>query len=166
MSIVTKEEIMSNKKIGVISDTHSLLRQEVISELKDVDLVIHAGDIGNIKIIEDIKNISPVVYVKGNVDKGEWASSIPLRERIQFNELNIFVVHDLKNIGLDPVEEGIDIVISGHSHKAVKKDRHGVIYLNPGSAGPKRFRLPTSMAIINIINDEINIDIKYIDKEK
>jgi putative phosphoesterase len=153
---------MINKSIGVISDTHNLLRKEVIENLYDMDLIIHAGDIGDYSIINKLKEITDVIYVKGNIDNGKWADNVPIYQSIDFYGLRIYIIHNISDLKIDPVNESIDIVISGHSHKAKQYKEKEVIYLNPGSVGAKRFNLPVSYAVININNDDINIEIKYV----
>lgn len=144
---------MSLHKIGVISDTHGLLREEAIRALKGVDLIIHAGDIGNDNIIEELRNIAPVVAVRGNNDKEEWAKKYSKSEVLEIGELFIYILHDIKELDLDPKGAGFNVIISGHSHKPCLEEKDNILYLNPGSAGPRRFKLPISMSILHINND-------------
>ncbi|MHB1418377.1 MAG: metallophosphoesterase family protein [Bacillota bacterium] len=153
---------MIEKKIGVISDTHGLLREEARRELQGSDLIIHAGDAGRKEVLDELGKIAKLVVVKGNIDKGEWASDIPATELVEFYGMRIYVIHDLKNININLAEAGVDIVISGHSHKPNEKRENGIIYINPGSAGPKRFNLPISLTILKKKGDRISIENKEI----
>lgn len=137
--------------IGLISDTHGLLRQEALAALQGSDLIIHAGDIGNPEIIECLRTIAPVVAVKGNVDKGAWATRLPVTAVVEARSAVIYVLHDIQQLDLDPVVAGFNIVITGHSHKSGNIERSGVLYVNPGSAGPRRFRLPVTVARLNLL---------------
>jgi hypothetical protein len=134
--------------IGVISDTHGLIRQEALEALKESELIVHAGDIGNPHVIESLEKIAPVVAVRGNMDSGQWAQSLPKNEIIQVAQSWIYVIHDLNELDLDPLAAGISAVICGHSHRPIMQMRNGVLLLNPGSAGPRRFELPVSVALI------------------
>jgi putative phosphoesterase len=136
----------SCKCIGVISDTHGLLRPQVYQIFEGVDLIVHAGDIGKPEILSELRSIAPVIPVRGNNDTGSWARAIPERDTIQLNGLQVFVLHNLKELELNPSSAGFDVVISGHSHKPSIDRREGVLFLNPGSAGPRRFKLPISLA--------------------
>ena len=135
--------------VGVISDTHGLLREAALEALSGSGLIIHAGDIGKPGILERLQTIAPVVAVKGNVDKGGWASRLPKTAVAERASSLIYVLHDIQELDLDPVVAGFHIVISGHSHKPSRVDRDGVTYLNPGSAGPRRFDLPITLARID-----------------
>jgi len=135
---------------GVISDTHGLMRREALDALRDADLIIHAGDIGKPSVLETLETIAPVFAVRGNIDRGEWASSLPASRLVEVESVRIYVVHDIKDLDIDPVAESIQMVISGHSHMPAIVERNGVSFLNPGSAGPRRFSLPISMAVIRI----------------
>jgi hypothetical protein len=138
------------KTIGVISDTHGILRPEAVKALRGVDLIIHAGDVGRSDILDDLRQIAPVFAVRGNTDREEWTRTLPFTERVQVDQHLILVLHDLYQLGLTPEVHGIAAVISGHSHKPVIEKKRGVLYLNPGSAGPRRFHLPVSVALIRV----------------
>ncbi|MDP4145657.1 MAG: metallophosphoesterase family protein [Bacillota bacterium] len=138
--------------IGVISDTHGLLREEAVLALKGADLIIHAGDIGNMKIIKELEKEAPVVYVRGNCDKEEWAQQVHLNEVVEIGDKLIYVLHDVDTLDLDPAASGFHVVVYGHSHKPSISYKEEVLFLNPGSAGPRRFKLPTSIALIDINN--------------
>ena len=132
--------------IGVISDTHKLLRPEVVSYLQNSDLIIHAGDIGAPDIITRLSDIAPVTAIRGNIDKARWAEMYPIEDTLIVGNRLIHIVHNVRDMGFDPHKEGYDVVISGHSHQPRVKREHGVLYINPGSAGPRRFSLPIAVA--------------------
>lgn len=138
------------KSIGVISDTHGLLREEALAALRGSDLIIHGGDVGGPEIIESLKTLAPVVAVKGNTDQARWAEALPTTAVAEAGPALIYVLHDLAQLDLDPAAAGFHLVVSGHSHKPARIERDGVIYLNPGSAGPRRFRLPITVARIKL----------------
>jgi putative phosphoesterase len=138
------------KNIGLISDTHGLLREEALQALQGSDLIIHAGDVGDPKILDALKKITPVVAVRGNVDTADWAKSLPETAVVEAGAVKIYVLHDANAIDLDPKAAGFHIVVSGHSHKPGLSERNGVSYINPGSAGPRRFHLPITIARLNL----------------
>jgi len=136
--------------IGVISDTHGLLRPEALQALEGSDLIIHAGDVGEPEILDELRAIAPVVAVRGNVDTGDWAMRLPEYEVVEREGVSIYVLHDVNQLDLDPVAAGLQAVISGHSHKPASHTLNGVLYLNPGSAGPRRFKLPITVARLHL----------------
>jgi hypothetical protein len=138
------------KTIGVISDTHGLLRPQALRALEGSDLIVHAGDVGDRKILEALKTIAPVFAVRGNVDTEEWAQALPETEVIETDPATIYVLHDVHALDLDPAAAGFHVVVSGHSHKPGHTERGGVLFLNPGSAGPRRFDLPVTIARLDI----------------
>jgi putative phosphoesterase len=155
------------KTIGVISDTHGVLRPEAVRALRGADVIIHAGDVGRRDILDDLRQIAPVFVVRGNTDREEWARALPYTERVQIDQHLIFVLHDLNQLGLTPDVHDIAAVISGHSHKPVIETKRGVLYLNPGSAGPRRFHLPVSVAVIRVTARGLEpkiIELKVADK--
>jgi putative phosphoesterase len=137
-------------RVGLISDTHGLLRPEAVEALQGSELIIHAGDVGNPEILESLRGIAPVVAVRGNVDKEEWAQILPPTAVAEAGAVMIYVLHDLNELDLDPRAAGFQIVVSGHSHKPGKMEREGVLYVNPGSAGPRRFQLPVTVALLEL----------------
>jgi hypothetical protein len=137
-------------KIGLISDTHGLLREEALEALRGAQLIIHAGDVGNTEILEALKRLAPVVAVRGNVDRESWARALPGTAIAEAGGATIYVLHDVKALDLNPAKAGFRIVVSGHSHKPGKRVRDGVLYINPGSAGPRRFQLPVMVARLDI----------------
>jgi len=136
--------------VGVISDTHGLLRPEAAQALHCSDLIIHAGDVGNSDIIAELKTIAPLFVVRGNIDKGAWANDLPANKVVQFGQSSIYVIHDLHDLDLDPEAAGFSAVITGHTHRAHEYRKGKVLFLNPGSAGPKRFDLPITLARLNV----------------
>jgi putative phosphoesterase len=132
--------------LGIISDTHGLMRPQAINALEGVEMIIHAGDIGTPDVLAALRVIAPVVAVRGNNDKGEWAHALPESEVVEVGDIALYVLHDVKALDLDPMAAGFQAVISGHSHQPAVANRQGVLFLNPGSAGPRRFKLPISVA--------------------
>jgi len=131
--------------IGVISDTHGLLRPEALEALRGSEHIIHAGDVGTFDIIEILSRIAPVTAVRGNVDKGEWSCQLPETQVLELGGVSIYVLHDLAQLDLKPKAAGFAAVISGHSHVPKQETRDEVLYFTPGSAGPRRFKLPVSI---------------------
>ena len=143
-------------KLGVISDTHGVLRDEVIEHLTGCDYIIHAGDVGNKDIIDKLDNITKTFVVRGNNDKDEWGLTLPEYREIEMDEILIYLVHDKADIPKDLKE--VDLVICGHSHKFSNEKIDNIIYLNPGACGRKRFSLPLSMAIVEVNLDDIRVE--------
>jgi uncharacterized protein len=143
-------------KIGLISDTHGLLRPQALQALAGVDRIIHAGDIGGPEILETLRGIAPVEAVRGNNDKGEWAQLIPPRLALDLAGVSVHVLHDLKEIDIEPAAAGVQVVIAGHSHKPQVTERDGVLFVNPGSAGPRRFKLPITLAYLEVAAGRAN----------
>src|ERR1700722_19787492 len=137
-------------RIGIISDTHGLLRPEAVRRLSGVDYIVHGGDIGRPDIIAELRGIAPVTAIRGNVDKGDWADDYTDTELVRLAARSIFVLHDLKALRIDPVASGIDVIVSGHTHVPKIDTVDGVLYLNPGSAGRRRFKLPITLATLDI----------------
>ena len=131
--------------IGVISDTHGLLRPEAVDALRGSDRIIHAGDVGAPAILYKLRDIAPMTAVRGNVDQGDWAGELPETDVLESGGILIYVLHDLQQLDLKPVGAGVAVVVSGHSHVPKQEMRDGVLYFNPGSAGPRRFKLPLSI---------------------
>jgi uncharacterized protein len=142
--------MMAAFSIGIISDTHGLLRREALEALRGSDLIIHAGDIGSVQVLESLREIAPVRAVRGNTDNGEWARILPKFQIVEAGQILLYVVHDLNDLDLDPMAAGVSAVISGHSHMPSIQSRKDVLFLNPGSAGPKRFMLPIGVACIKV----------------
>ena len=136
--------------VGVISDTHGLLRPEALEALAGSELIIHAGDIGGAEVIESLGRVAPVVAVRGNNDRGAWAEAFAEYEVVEVGGTFVYVLHDLNGLDLSPSAAGFRVVVSGHSHRPAAEERRGVLYLNPGSAGPRRFRLPVTLARLRL----------------
>ncbi len=136
--------------IGVISDTHGLLRPEALAALRGSDHIIHAGDIGAPEILDQLSAIAPVTAIRGNIDKAAWARPLPETEAVEIAGISIYVLHDLSHLDLKPEAAGFNVVISGHSHAAKQETRNGVLYFNPGSAGPRRFQLPVTVGGLTV----------------
>jgi putative phosphoesterase len=139
---------MPNRKtiVGIISDTHGLLRPEAVAALKGSDLIIHAGDVGKPEVIDALREIAPTSVVRGNIDKAHWAQALPTTELVAVGESWFFVLHEISQLDLDPPTAGFAAVVYGHSHQPAIETRDGVLFLNPGSAGPRRFKLPVTVA--------------------
>jgi uncharacterized protein len=150
--------------IGVISDTHGLLRPQAVAALQGSILIIHAGDVGSPDILDALRRIAPIVAVRGNVDKGSWAKRLPETEVVQVDDSSMYVLHILDELDLDPPTAGFRAVISGHTHQPKMETKDGVLYFNPGSAGPRRFDLPISvgrllLAESKVTGEIINLDV-------
>jgi hypothetical protein len=142
-------------RIGLISDTHGLLRPEALDFLRGSDHIVHAGDIGGPAILEALAALAPVTAVRGNNDVEPWASRIEEKEILEVAGLRIYVLHDLSELDLDPTAAGVHAVVTGHSHKPAASTRDGVLYVNPGSAGPRRFKLPISVGELRVANGAV-----------
>ena len=151
-------------RIGLISDTHGLLREQALRSLRGSELIVHAGDVGERKILEELRELAPVVAVRGNVDTADWARTLPLTAVADAGRVRIYVLHDVHALDLDPVAAGFQIVVSGHSHKFGRSERSGVLYINPGSAGPRRFQLPITVARLDLGKTPWGVE--FVDLEK
>jgi uncharacterized protein len=152
------------KRIGLISDTHGLLREEALRALRGSELIVHAGDVGEPGILEKLREVAPVVAVRGNVDTAEWAGALPATAVAEAGPVQLYVLHDVNALDLDPVAAGFQIVVSGHSHKFGRSERSGVMYINPGSAGPRRFQLPITVARLDLGKTPWGVE--FVDLEK
>lgn len=137
-------------RVGLISDTHNLMRPEALTYLAGCDAIIHAGDICSQAVLDALARLAPVTAVRGNNDTGEWAASLPTHATLTVQQVTIRIVHDIADLGEDPRADGVSVVISGHSHKPSITERDGVLFVNPGSAGPRRFKLPVCAGLLNI----------------
>lgn len=149
-------------RVGLISDTHGLLRPEAVHALAGVEQIIHAGDVGAAEVIERLQAIAPVHAVRGNNDNGSWAAALPLSLALQWAGVRIQVLHDVKELEVDPAAAGFQAVIAGHSHKPGISERGGVLFVNPGSAGPKRFKLPVSVGYLILADGSVRGEIRTI----
>jgi uncharacterized protein len=150
---------MSGTNIGVISDTHGLLRPEALTALAGSDVIIHAGDIGDPAILSALEQIAPVTVIRGNIDREPWARELPAVNVLQVSLTSIYVLHDLAQLDMKPEAAGFAAVVYGHSHKPKQEVTNGVLYFNPGSAGPRRFSLPISVGRLTIRNKTISAEI-------
>jgi uncharacterized protein len=154
------------KRIGLISDTHGLLRKEAREALRGSELIVHAGDVGKPEILEELRKIAPVVAVRGNIDTEAWAQGLPETAVAEAGSVLIYVLHDLKALDLNPAASGFHIVVSGHSHKPGKMERDGVLYINPGSAGPRRFELPLTVALLRLGRTPFEVEFKDLEESR
>jgi uncharacterized protein len=145
-------------RVGIISDTHGLLRGEALRALQGSELIIHAGDVGGRDILDALEKIAPVIAVRGNTDHDAWGITLPATAVVEAGSAMIYVLHNIHELDLNPAAAGFQMVVSGHSHKPSKLDRDGVIYLNPGSAGPRRFQLPVTVALLDTAVNPWRID--------
>ena len=158
--VIRRKQIEIDKGIiGVISDTHGLVRPEAMAALKGVELIIHGGDIGKAEVLQSLRLIAPVCAIRGNNDRDSWAKKLPDVLQLQINGVKFQVIHDVNELESDPSAEGIHAVISGHSHKPTVIERDGVLFINPGSAGPRRFKLPVTIARIDIHRGSLSSEI-------
>ena len=156
---MNKPEKESSCTIGVISDTHGLLRPEVYEAFHNVERIIHAGDIGSENIIHELENIAPVTAVRGNMDRDEMALKLHRTETVELKNMLLYVIHDISRLDIDPKVSGVKAVIFGHSHKPTVQKHDGVLYMNPGSAGPRRFSLPVSVGLLHINSKGIRAEV-------
>jgi uncharacterized protein len=145
--------------IGVISDTHGLLRHEALTALQGSDYIVHAGDIGDPVVLDKLEEIAPVTAVRGNVDHGAWTRKIPATNVLEVGEISMYVLHNLQELDLRPEAGKFAVVVYGHSHVPKQEWKNGVLYFNPGSAGPRRFKLPVSMGRMTIEHNKIDAKI-------
>ncbi|MDH5559426.1 MAG: metallophosphatase family protein [Deltaproteobacteria bacterium] len=149
-------------KIGLISDTHGLLSEEAVYFLKDADLILHAGDIGSLEVLERLKELAPLTAVRGNCDSCHWAENLPETDMVEIGGHAFYLIHDLEMLDLDPKTAEISCVVSGHTHEAMSFSRDGVLYVNPGSAGPERYGKTASIACLEIGDGKIKIRLEKI----
>jgi putative phosphoesterase len=137
-------------RVGVISDTHGLLRPEAVAALQQADVILHAGDVGGSHVLQELGEIAPVIAVRGNVDLEPWARGLPDRRRLELGGARVLLLHDRLAVGPDPRGRGFQVVVFGHSHQPLAERKEGVLWFNPGAAGPRRFRLPVSLGFLEI----------------
>ena len=143
-------------RVGLISDTHGLLRPEALAFLEGSDHIVHGGDICGPAILDRLAAIAPVTAVRGNNDRGDWARALHETELLQLGAVSLYAIHDLAQLDIDPLAAGVRVVVSGHSHKPRVDERNGVLYVNPGSAGPRRFKLPISVGELIVDGDSVS----------
>jgi uncharacterized protein len=148
-------------RVGLISDTHGLLRPEAVTFLRGSDRIVHAGDIGDAHVLTELNALAPVTAVRGNIDKGPWAEAIANTEIVRVDDVVIYVIHDVAELDLDPVAAGFHVVVSGHSHRPSARERDGVLYVNPGSSGRRRFKLPVAVAELEV--DGRSVQVKLVE---
>lgn len=145
--------------VGVVSDTHGLVRPEAIARLCGVEAIVHAGDVGSPEVLAALGSIAPVTAVRGNNDRGAWARSLPETAVARIERAVLYVLHDVRELALDPRAAGFAAVIAGHSHKPLIEERNGVLFVNPGSIGPRRFRLPVAMAMLTVTGARVRAEL-------
>lgn len=150
------------KVIGLISDTHGLIRSHAFAALEGSDLIIHAGDVGKPEVLESLRTIAPVVAIKGNIDRDRWADSLPESKALKIGDARIYVIHNANELDFSPVSRGYRVVISGHSHKPSVVTRDGILFVNPGSAGPRRFKLPVAVGKLYVDRLDVRAEIVYL----
>ena len=153
------DNLRKHMRIGVISDTHGLLRPEALAALRNSDRILHAGDVGDPEILDRLRELAPVTAIRGNVDREPWADTLPATEVIEVEGVSIYMLHDLAQLDLNPEAAGFGIVIYGHSHHPKTEEKNGVLYFNPGSAGPRRFHLPVSVGTLEIEKEKLKGEI-------
>jgi hypothetical protein len=150
-------------RIGVVSDTHGLLRPEALDRLRGVDRIVHAGDIGSPEVLSALAAVAPVTAVRGNNDRDAWARDLPETVILEVGQVRLYILHDVKTIAIDLRAEAIDAVVAGHSHKPALASRDGILFMNPGSIGPRRFTLPIAMGFLTVRGAGVRGRIVYLD---
>ncbi|MDE1183883.1 metallophosphoesterase family protein [Paraburkholderia sp.] len=150
------ERTAAPARIGLISDTHNLVRPEALDHLAGCDAIIHAGDICDEAVLDALRQLAPVTAVRGNNDVGEWAQALPVHAALHVQQVKILVVHDIADVRGNPRDDGFAVVVTGHSHKPLVVERDGVLFVNPGSAGPRRFKLPVSAGLLIVDGEHVD----------
>jgi len=159
MTVTARHTKGKQQRIGLISDTHGLVRPEALEALRDSDLLIHAGDIGKPDVLAALKRIAPLIAIRGNIDTAPWAKRLTETKRMTVGTIKLYIIHNLKELEFNPAARGFRLVISGHSHKPLIATRDNVLFVNPGSAGPRRFKLPISVARLFVQGDTFDAEI-------
>jgi putative phosphoesterase len=154
---------VTQRRIGVISDTHGLLRPEAVAKLRGAEMIVHAGDIGKAEVLEGLRALAPVKAVRGNVDREPWARALPKIEAFEIDQVAVYVVHDLGEFECVPESAGFKVVVSGHTHQAAIEERNGILFINPGSAGPRRFHIPVTMALFHVQGNSVDAELLTLD---
>ena len=141
--------------VGVISDTHGLMRPEALAALRGTDLILHAGDIGSLGVLDALRGVAPVKAIRGNIDRADWAGELPETDLVEVAGKAVYLVHDVNDLDLEPAAAGVCAVVSGHSHRPGIRWRKGILFLNPGSAGPRRFHLPVTLALLEMTDGRL-----------
>jgi putative phosphoesterase len=147
---------INDLRVGLISDTHGLLRPQARAFLVGCDYIVHGGDIGSAVILDELAALAPLIVVRGNNDTEPWAARLPVTEMIRVGNVFVYVIHDLAELDIDPSAAGVRVIVSGHSHKPMIEERDGILYVNPGSSGPRRFKLPISVGEITVSGSAVN----------
>ena len=155
--------ILPSRRIGVVSDTHGVLRPEALARLRGVERIVHAGDVGRPAVLAGLRRVAPVTAVRGNNDAGAWARRIPETAVVAVGTVRLYVLHDVKALRIDPRAEGFAAVIAGHSHRPSLVEQDGVLFMNPGSIGPRRFTLPVALGILTVHGAAVRGEIVYLD---
>jgi len=159
LSVRQQQVTLKTGRVGLISDTHGLVRPEALAALEGSELIIHAGDIGKAEVLTSLKAIAPVIAIRGNNDRDAWAKKIPAVLTVQINGIAIRVIHNVNVLEADPITEGFRAVVSGHSHKPGVETREEILFINPGSAGPRRFKLPVAVGKLRITSGNVTAEI-------
>ena len=154
------------RKIGLISDTHGLLRPEALEALRGSELVLHAGDVGKQEVLEELRKLAPVVAIRGNVDTDLWCSTLKNSELVETSAATFYLIHNIGDLDLNPAAAGINVVLFGHSHQPAQYKKDGVLYINPGSAGPRRFSLPITVARLDLSVSPWNLELVELNSRK
>ncbi len=149
---------VDSRRVGLVSDTHGLLRPDLVQALDGCALIVHAGDVGSAEVLQGLRDVAPVVAVRGNVDRGPWVRQLRHTEVVEVGGALLYVIHDLADMDLDPIAAGFQAVISGHTHKPGSHRDRDVLYINPGSAGPRRFRGPVSAALLHVGDEDLEVE--------
>ena len=150
-------------RVGLISDTHGLLRPEAVAFLQGADRILHAGDIGHPSVLQALRALAPVTAVRGNNDREPWAAEVPATDLLRVEDVLVYVLHDLAELDIDPAAAGVRVVVSGHSHRPSLEERDGVLYVNPGSSGPRRFSLPVAVAELHVEGAQVEARLVELD---
>ena len=153
------DKLQKDYLVGVISDTHGLIRPEALKALEGVSLIIHAGDVGTQCVLQSLENIAPVVAVRGNTDRDGWSYKLPFTDAVEIGGVSLYVLHDLDKLDLDPAASGFSAVINGHTHRPAIEKSSRILFLNPGSAGPRRFDLPVSVALLRVKHNSLKAEL-------
>jgi len=159
LSVQQRQVTLKAGRVGLISDTHGLVRPEALAALTGSDLIIHAGDIGKPEVLTSLNAIAPVIAIRGNNDRAAWAEKIPDVLNLHINGIKIHVIHNLNELEADPATDGFGAIVSGHSHKPRLVTRDGILFINPGSAGPRRFKLPVAVGKLRIRRGNVHAEI-------
>lgn len=158
--------MLTNTVVGLISDTHGLLREEALDALEGSEVIVHAGDVGDARILERLEELAPVRAVRGNTDRGPWAETLPATTVVEVAGRSLYVLHDLARLELDPAAAGFDAVVHGHTHSPAAEERGGVLFVNPGAAGHRRFDRPVTVALLRIGPDRIEVEHRHLSDDR